>query len=190
MSVKSIVQKEVDLNTSRCKQIRDLIKNIAANPHIHAQRIPGTQLKIIFCVADNRVTDLGQFSYQAVINDRFKTLRKEFRASYYEIWDRVTGSKDTFELNRIYFHLYKLHQHEDKEYILLHTDPKDPDVNHGNYKRSPHLHIKQPSDDIIPHAHFALNITDYDAALSSLKEINKCFKDHIEMLGHQILKLR
>jgi hypothetical protein len=143
--------------------------------------------KIVFCVTDNsRITDLSQFNKNSVINERFKTINPLFTASYYEIWNKFIKSKQDYCLNRIYFHLYL--SNEDKEYVLLHTDPSDNDIKHGNYKRSPHLHIKHSKDNIISHAHFALNINDYDIALSSLDEINKCFQNHIDMLAHQILK--
>ncbi|WP_026704527.1 hypothetical protein [Flavobacterium soli] len=190
MSIKNIIQSETNLNSTRSNQIKTLVRHIAANNSIHAQRVAAlSQQKIIFCVGDNRITDLGQFNIQNDINERFKTRNPKFKASYYEIWDKIPSSRTDYSLNRIYFHLYSVENREDKEYILLHTDPKDTDLTHGNYKRSPHLHIKQSCDDIIPHAHFALNINDYDLALSSLEEINKCFQNHIKMLAHQILKI-
>lgn len=189
MSIKTIIENEVNLNSSRSNQIKKLIKNIAANSSIHAQRVPALHdHKIIFCVTDNRITDIGQFK-NSEINERFKTRNPKFRASYYEIWEKMQNTKNQFCLDRIYFHLYSVENREDKEYILLHTDPKDPDSVHERYKRSPHLHIKQTTDDLISHAHFALNINDYDVALSSLEELNKSFKNHIAMLAHQILKI-
>ena len=190
MSIKNIISSETDLNTNRISQIKDLIKPIAANKNIFPKRVPAFQndSKIIFCVTENpRITDLNQFSNHSNINERFKTINPKFLASYYEMWDKQIESKQTYKLNRIYFHLYT--SAEDKEYILLHTDPSDNDIKHGNYKRSPHLHIKHTNDDNISHAHFALNINDYDVALSSLNEIQKCFKNHIEMLSHQILNI-
>jgi hypothetical protein len=191
MSVKNIIAKETDLNTNRIEQIRLLIKNITANNNIYPKRVPSnvSDRKIIFCVTDaTRISDFQQFNSSSDINERFKTKNPTFNASYYEIWDKVINSKQDYRLNRIYFHLYSSKQ--DKAFILLHTDPIDNDSVHGNYKRSPHLHVKQTNDDIIAHAHFALNINDYDIALSSLDQINKCFKNHIDMLSHQILLIR
>ena len=190
MSIKHIIEEEETLNKLRSAQIKILIKNIAANNSIHAHRVPSNSTqKIIFCVSDDRITDLGQFNSQSDINARFKTRNPKFRASYYEIWDKVPNEKNKFCLDRIYFHIYIVGKFDEKEYILLHTDPKDSDITHGNYKRSPHLHIKQSCDDLIPHAHFALNINDYNIALSSLEQINKCFKNHIIMLANQVLKI-
>ena len=79
---------------------------------------------------------------------------------------------------------------DDKEYILLHTDPNDPDETHGIYKRSPHLHIKYSSDDVISHAHFALNIDDYDTIMATIDGISKSFDNHIRMLANQILNIK
>ena len=191
MSVKKIKTTGTELNSLRVKQIKSLIKPISANKSIHPQRVPSRQgdNKIIFCVTDSsRITDVNQFNSNSDINERFKTVNLSFSASYYEIWEKVLDTKQDYYLNRIYFHIYlsKL----DKEYLLLHTDPLDNDLTHGIYKRSPHLHIKYSTDDIISHAHFALNINDYDTALSSLSEINKCFENHINMLAHQILMVR
>ena len=189
MSIKQIKSTGTELTSVRVKQIKVLIKTIAANTSIHPQRVPSSQgdNKIVFCVTDSsRITDINQFNSGSEINERFKTINPAFTASYYEIWNKVANTKQDYHLYRIYFHIYS--SESDKEYILLHTDPLDNDLTHGIYKRSPHLHIKHSNDNIIPHAHFALNINDYDIALSTLDEINKCFKNHIEMLSHQILK--
>jgi len=188
MSIKNIIKNDTELSSYRVNQIKVLVKEIAANPSIHAKRVPAGNNKIIFCVTDNsKIIDFGQFNKDSDINERFKTKNPKFSASYYEIWDKLIGPTQDYQLNRIYFHLYL--SDNDKEYILLHTDPIDNDVTHGLYKRSPHLHIKHTSDDIIAHAHFALNVNDYDIALSSLENINECFKNHIKMLSHQILKI-
>jgi hypothetical protein len=189
MSIKNIIVKDTELSTNRIKQIKSLVKAISANPSIHPLRVPAGNHRIIFCVTDNsRIINIGQFDKYSNVNERFKTNNPNFSASYYEIWDKVIGSIQDYRLNRIYFHLYL--SDEDKEYILLHTDPVDDDATHGIYKRSPHLHIKHTNDNIIAHAHFALNINDYDIAMSSLEEINKCFENHIDMLSHQILRIK
>ena len=189
MSIKNISVVDTDLTAVRVRQIKGFIKAISANSSIYPQRVPAGNNKIIFCVTDNsRITNFDQFNSNSEIRERFKTVNPLFRASYYEIWDKVNGTKQNYILNRIYFHLYL--SENDQEYILLHTDPTDNDITHGDYKRSPHLHIKCTIDNTISHAHFALNINDYEKALSSLDEINKCFKNHIDMLTHQILKIR
>ena len=189
MSIKKIMVKDTELTANRVKQIKGFIKTISANESIHPQRVPAGENKIVFCVTDeSKITNLSQFDKNSEITERFKTKNRNFTASYYEIWDRENGSKQDFCLNRIYFHLYL--SEDDKDYILLHTDPTDNDLIHGIYKRSPHLHIKNSKDNIIAHAHIALNINDYDVALSSLAEINKCIKNHIDMLSHQILEIR
>ena len=186
MSIKRILIDGSELSATRISEISGLIKSISADKYIFPKRVPAGDNKIIFCVTDeSRITDLGQFDKYSDINERFKTKNKRFKASYYEIWDKVVDQKNVYCLNRVYFHLYLTE--DDKEYILLHTDPSDNDLTHGIYKRSPHLHIKHSIDDTITHAHFALNINDYDKALSSLDELNKCFKNHIEMLSNQIL---
>lgn len=191
MSIKCVKSTGIILNSTRVAQIKSLIKSLAANSSIHPQRVASLfgDNKIIFCVTDSpRITDANQFNGGSDINERFKTVNKDFKASYYEIWDKIIATKNDYELNRIYFHLYL--NEDGKEYILLHTDPSDGDLVHGKYKRSPHLHIKHSSDSIIPHAHFALNINDYDTALSTIEEVNRCFKNHIDMLKHQILGVR
>ena len=191
MSIKNIIVNGSELNTNRIAQIKQFIKAIAANSSINPQRVSSHlgDNRIVFCVTDStRITDFGQFDSNSDINERFKTNNPRFTASYHEIWNKVVVSKQDYRLKRIYFHLYLAE--EDKEYILLHTDPTDDDITHGRYKRSPHLHIKHSNDDIITHAHLALNINDYDLALSSLEEVNKCFRNHIDMLSHQILGIR
>lgn len=189
MGIKRIVQKESDLNSVRINQIKKLLKNIVADTRTLPQRIPATQHnKVIFCLSDSRITDYGQF-VSGEIGELFKTRNKSFRASYYEIWDKVPGTKQDYWLNRMYFHIYKIDDNSTKEYVLLHTDPIDDDVTHGDYKRSPHIHIKNVSDDNISHAHIALNITDYDDAFSSIVKLNECFSKHIKMIANQILKI-
>jgi len=189
MGVKRIVQKETDLNSDRISQIRKLLKNIVADTRTLPQRIPATtHNKIIFCLSDGRITDYGQF-ITGNIGELFKTRNRSFKASYYEIWDKVPGTKQDYWLNRMYFHIYKIDEDSTKEYVLLHTDPIDDDVTHGDYKRSPHIHIKDISDDNIAHAHIALNITDYDEAFSNITNLNDCFLKHVKMIANQILKI-
>ena len=144
--------------------------------------------KIIFCLSDGRITDYGQF-ITGNIGELFKTRNRLFKASYYEIWDKVPGTKQDYWLNRMYFHIYKIDEDSTKEYVLLHTDPIDDDITHGDYKRSPHIHIKDISDDNIAHAHIALNITDYDEAFSNITNLNDCFQKHVKMIANQILKI-
>lgn len=190
MSIKKIKVSGEVLNSIRGNQIKNILKIISANPSIYPRRVPSNlaDRRIVFCVTDSsRITDSNQFNKYSDINERFKTINPYYTASYYEIWDKVTGTKDDYYLNRIYFHIYL--SESDKEYILLHTDPLDDDSTHGIYKRSPHLHIKHSMDDKISHAHFALNINDYEIALSSLDEVNRCFRNHIEMLAHQIIRV-
>ncbi len=183
MAIKYILETEKSLQ-SRIKSIKETLKFVVANKHMHAKRVPATDSKIIFCFTENVIADVGQF-ISGNVQETFKTINPNFNASYFEIWDR--RDKNEFYLNKIYFHLYSIEERENKEYILLHTDPSDPDVTHGDYKRSPHLHIKRTTDLKIPHAHLALNINDYDKALSSISEMDKCFKNHINMLVNQIL---
>ncbi|MBP6456336.1 MAG: hypothetical protein KA275_06355 [Chitinophagaceae bacterium] len=187
MGVKKIRNTEENLIATRSAQIKSFIKDVSANKSIHPQRVAAGNNKIIFCVTDEtKIVNIGQFDEHSKINSQFKTINNSFKASYYEIWDKVIGTRMDFELKRIYFHLY-LSDTED-EYILLHTDPSDIDLTHGDYKRSPHLHIKYSKDDIIPHAHLALNINYFDKALESLDEITKCMANNIKMLSHQILQ--
>ena len=189
MSVKKIIEKEKNLNSTRVIQIRKLLKNIIANPKIIPQRIPSTQQnKIIFCVSDDRITNYGQF-ISGNIGEKFKTRNKSFRASYYEIWDKIIGTKQDYCLNRMYLHIYRVNENSMKEYVLLHTDPIDNDKTHGNYKRSPHIHFKNVSDELISHAHIALNITDYNEVFSNITKLNECFLAHVKMIAHQILKI-
>jgi hypothetical protein len=191
MSIKNISKTSEYLTINRIRDIRQLIKPIAANSSIQPKRVPSTNgdNRIVFCVTDSaRIIETSQFGKSSEINERFKTKNSSFTASFYELWDKDPGTKNLYLLNRIYFHLY-LTGEEECEYILLHTDPSDNDKTHGDYKRSPHLHIKRSDDDTIRHAHLALNINDYDVVMSSLEEMQKCFKNHITMLAKQILKI-
>lgn len=183
MAIKYILETEQNLQ-SRNKSIKDILKSVVANKHMHAKRVPATNNKIIFCFTENTIANVGQF-ISGNIQETFKTINPNFKASYFEIWDRK--DKSYFYLNKIYFHIYSVEERENKEYILLHTDPCDSDLKHGDYKRSPHLHIKKTTEDKISHAHFALNINDFETALSCVSEMDKCFKNHIDMLVSQIL---
>ena len=184
MGIKNIIEKEESLQ-ARPKSIKQMLKSVVANQKMQAKRVPAGNDKIIFCFTDSKITDLGQFASEN-IHERFKTINAVFIASYFEIWDRK--DRKNFCLNKMYFHLYNVEEdRESKEYILLHTDPNDDDKTHGDYKRSPHLHIKNTSDDKIGHAHFSLNNTDYEKVMSSIEELDKCFTEHIKMLANQIL---
>lgn len=189
MGIKRIIQKEIYLNSNRGKQIKKMLKNVVANAKIIPQRVPSiNKNRVIFCLSENRITNIGQFSTTS-INEFFKTRNPKFKASYYEIWDKVNGTKQDYSLNRMYFHIYKVSSEKISEYILLHTDPADNDATHGDYKRSPHIHIKETTDSDISHAHLALNITDFNNVFSDIETLNSCFSSHIKMIANQVLKI-
>jgi len=136
-----------------------------------------------FAVADTpkniRDTDIRDW--------RFSTAIKDIKCSYFELWTPI--EKGDYFLYRAYFHVYK--NENEKEYVLLHTDPNEETFEEGGYeyykyKQSPHMHIsiaEQP----FPHAHIPLDNVDIDNVLSSIQNLDKSMMAHIEMISREII---
>lgn len=171
-----------DLNSSRGKQVKNLIKNVAHD----GNRIQFINKSIggrAFVIAISDTFETGN----EFASWRFKTYVPEFHAMYYEVW--IPFEEDIYFLERAYFHLYKTKQRrlEEEEYILLHCDVSESDdTEHAKYKQSPHLHIKS-AEQPLPHSHFALNNCDLENTLSSLEKLDFALSEAIQMLDNQVL---
>ena len=176
MSIKQIRINIDDLEKKRCKSVTTFLRPILQN-----KQIPAT----FFAASsdDIRIITLNEIKRRELREIRFKIPNSDFMGMYYEIWRKI--DKKNFELEKMYFHLF---DSENEEYILLHCDPNDPDLTHGNYKRSPHLHIEKTEETIIKKAHLALNITDYEAVFENIDSLTKAFAEHILMIKSQILE--
>ncbi len=180
MAYKLILDSDV-FRSKRIPMVKNLLEGVYARRQtLTVAFVPSKK------TGNNHIIAVTDTSWSDNINDnRFKTSIPGIKASYYEIW---SYENPDYVLQRAYFHLYKDYKNQDeKAYLLLHADPQDDDI-HGDYKRSPHLHIKlQDEDDIIPHAHIALNLYDLDSIYKSIKEFDIAFKKSILMLKEQIL---
>jgi hypothetical protein len=175
MSIKHIRINIDDLERKRCKSVTTLLRPVLHNKQAQATFFATGKDEI-------RIITLDQFKNRELRETRFKIQSSEFTGMYYEIWRKV--DRKLFELEKMYFHLFNS---EDEAYILLHCDPNDSDVTHGNYKRSPHLHIEQTPEAVIKKAHLALNITNYDTIFENIDTLTKAFGEHILMIKSQIL---
>lgn len=174
MATKHILISQDKLEGERRMSVTSLLKPILRNNKLQAHLLPtGNDNRRIITCSDSKTNSLQETS--------FNVNTEGFTAQYWEIWDRK--NRVEFELFRMYFHLF----YNGEEYILLHSDPNDDDKTHGNYKRSPHLHIKCTDDEVIPHSHLALNITDYDTIFDSCESLTRAFKEHIIMIKSQVL---
>ncbi len=176
MSIKHIRINIDDLEKKRCKSVTTFLRPVLHNKQAQATFFPTGR-------DDIRIITFDQFKNRELRETRFKIEKSEFKGMYYEIWRKI--DKKNFELEKMYFHLLNS---EDEEYILLHCDPNDADPTHGNYKRSPHIHIEQTQETIIKKAHLALNITDYDSIFESIDTLTKAFSEHILMIKSQIIE--
>ncbi len=177
-----ILENISELNTHRpgsiigsVKGVSMLTNGIVCNPVSIGGR------SFILGVSDSREMNSNYLDW------RFKTYNPDFTAMYYERWKPF--EKDTYFLERVYFHVYKLNRSamESKEYILLHCDAAEPDgTEHSEYKKVPHLHICC-AEEPIPHAHFSLYKGARPSVLDSLEMLNAAIKDSIEMIDNQIL---
>lgn len=175
MSIKHIRINIDDLEKKRCKSVSAFLR-----PILHNKQIPAT----FFAASsdDIRIITLNEIQNRELREIRFRIPNSDFKGMYYEIWRKI--DRKNFELEKMYFHLFNS---ENEEYLLLHCDPNDADLTHGNYKRSPHLHIEQTPETIIKKAHLALNVTNYDAIFENIDALTQAFAEHILMIKSQIL---
>lgn len=185
MTKRNLLVNNDELQTERIAEIVELVKIIHPKPK-SIQAKPISQSGIItFVVSDKPVKSLEKKDYD------FQTTSKNFKASYFEVW--VKHEKNDYFLSKAYFHLYRTDNEylksirEDGEYVLLHCDPNDNDE-HGDYKRSPHVHIEN-AEYPINKAHIALNLSNITQILESRLELNKALKSAILMLKEQIIDM-
>jgi hypothetical protein len=172
-----------ELKTSRYSELKELVRDVSPD----FRKIQITQLnqsgKLCFVISDRMIQSQDIKEYD------FQTKSKKIRASYFEVWDKL--SKDTYYLSKAYMHLHRtddeyLAVRTDGEYILLHCDPNDNDE-HGDYKRSPHLHFENAGFPINK-AHIALNLSNINQLLTSRRDLNIALRSAIVMLNKQILE--
>lgn len=179
---KKIIVNIAELTSIRHNEIKELVKDIFPDIRNFQCNTLNKSRKICFALSDRLIQS------QELNDYFFRTNSSKIRASYYEIWEPLI--KGDYFLTKAYFHLYRtdneyLTKREDGEYILLHCDPNDEDE-HGDYKRSPHIHIEN-ADYPINKAHIALNLSNINQILASRTELNKALKTAILMLKKQIL---
>ena len=162
---------------SRGQKIRRLLKAISRDPDGPAWESKGKMQEIVLAAHGGAVIS------QRYVDWRFPTTNPNFSAQYFERWEK--HENNLYFLERSYLHLYWLDDFgtAEKEYILLHCDPNEPeDADHYIYKRNPHLHISV-AEQPIPHSHFALCLSNIDDVLSSIDRLD-------DALGHILLMLR
>jgi hypothetical protein len=129
---------------------------------------------------------------------RFRTVINNLRAMYYERWNKTfQGKNEFFYLDRAYLHFYLIDPSsvEEKEFVLLHCDPNEPDnAAHAKYKQSLHLHIEcsdsscYPHCYIWPHAHIALNTGYLGHVLKDVDSLTKALEEAVCMLKDEVLE--
>ncbi|MFN4860593.1 MAG: hypothetical protein ACK40P_06490 [Pseudanabaena sp.] len=128
---------------------------------------------------------------------RFRTKVNNLIAMYHERWiQNFEGKKEFFYLDRAYLHFYLINpiQAEEKEFLLLHCDPNEPDdAAHAKFKQSLHLHIEcsdsscYPHCHIWPHAHIALNTGYLNYVLKDVDSLTQAIEEAIYMLKEEVL---
>jgi hypothetical protein len=170
------------LSSVRNSEIKEIVKDIFPNVKRFQCKSINKSKKICYVLSDRAIRSHNIDDYN------FRTHSPKLKASYYEIWNPL--NKGNYYLSKAYFHLYRidneyLEKRNDGEYVLLHCDPNDNDE-HGNYKRSPHIHIENANYPINK-AHIALNLSDIEEILESRLKLNKALKNAILMLKKQIV---
>ena len=130
---------------------------------------------------------------------RFKTIVPDVQAMYYERWIKFypdeKSRKESYYLERAYLHFYTIEfsLKEEKEFLLLHCDPNEPDnAAHAKYKQSLHLHIEcyeasWPHGNVWPHAHIALNSAYLNHVLKDVNSLTEAIKEAVLMLKEEVL---
>jgi hypothetical protein len=129
---------------------------------------------------------------------RFRTKANNLIAMYHERWlQGFKGREEFFYLDRAYLHFYLIESSsvDEKEFVLLHCDPNEPDnAAHAKYKQSLHLHIEcsdsscYPHCHVWPHAHIALNTGYLDHVLKDVKSLTKAIEEAVCMLREEVLE--
>jgi hypothetical protein len=125
---------------------------------------------------------------------RFSTIVRGVRAGYHERWIAVDEKRLQFYMERAYLHLYRSRSQnaDEVEVLALHCDPNEPDdtgaLKHALYKRGPHIHVTA-AEQPFPHSHFALNRTNIDDVLGSVKSLHEAVASGILLIRDQVLDL-
>ena len=172
-----------DLGSYRSSEIKEVVKDAFKEP----RRILINQIhqsgKLCFVISYRHINSQELHEYD------FQTRSNNIRGSYFEIWNQ--DGRDNYYLSKAYLHLHRVDKEyiagkPGGEYILLHCDPNDND-DHGDYKRSPHLHFENAGFPINK-AHIALNMSNINQILASRDELNIALKAAVLMLNKQILE--
>lgn len=182
MIKKNLVTCLSDIQSNRISEVISIVKIAHPNPKSINAKFLNKSGNISIVITDRHINSQNPEDYD------FQTIAENIRARYNEVW--VKFQKDEYYLSKAYFHLYKIDEEyltkrKDGEYILLHCDPNDND-DHGDYKRSPHIHIEN-SDYPINKAHIALNLSNIKEILVSRMELNTALQKAVLMIKDQIL---
>lgn len=162
----------------RNNEIRNLIKPLSKNGKDVSCKISGTPTipnSIIFGAFGGPSPSSSDHH-----NWYFKTHKKDYNASYFEIW---SANERVFILQKAYFKLMVNQNNVNKEILSLHIDPTEED---NLYKAGPHIHVKT-SYDIISKAHISLSLNNLTDVIHSFKEFNRAYKDALTMINNEIL---
>ncbi|MFN6568767.1 hypothetical protein [Dendronalium sp. ChiSLP03b] len=189
-----IITSSVELRDRR-KAITQILKPLALDYKKLSVYPSSTPEQYIIPVRDSN----NKYSDKNYTNFRFKTTVPSVHAMYYEKWIKnyqdKKSKKEFFYLERAYLHFYIIEPSlgEEKEFLLLHCDPNEPDnAAHAKYKQSLHLHIEcseasWPHCDVWPHAHIALNSGYLNHVLADVNSLTQAIKDAVLMLKEEVL---
>jgi hypothetical protein len=171
-------QKEIVSRQNKIRKLLNPISRIKGGPVCTLKPL---QRKLILATHDGS-PPLSDFT-----SWRFTTKHSAFRALYYEMW---TGNgTNIFSLDKAYLHIYQMIDYDEREYLLLHCDPDEPDIEkHALYKRGPHLHISV-AEQPIPHSHIALCLSNLDSTLNSVDSLTTALELCIKMICEQFLEI-
>jgi hypothetical protein len=186
----------------RGTRVQQILRPLAGRPP--AWRPVTTTAKYIIGVHEGAPT---QTDYRAW---RFSTVVRNLRAQYFELWLRSDEEHRTsWYLDRAYLNIFKVDRDTGQEtkFLCLHCDPNFVDApaitnenlsssdegddsdedspSRGDYKRSPHLHIKIAG---VPfsRAHIALNSDYLSQVLSSVESLTTSMEHAIQMLRDEV----
>ena len=118
----------------------------------------------------------------------FDTHITGFWGNYFERWNPTDASESSFVLERAYFHLYcsSLSKNEARKRVLaVHCEARPPNDS-NDYESGIHLHVLA-ADDPLHRAHFAFDICNRDALLSSLHALDDSLRTSFAMISHEVL---
>lgn len=122
---------------------------------------------------------------------RFKTIKDDLRANYFEIWRPSDPEQSNWYLFRAYLTIFAVNQvtRTEKELVALHCDPDEPDdAPHAKYKQGPHLHMLWAADPL-QHSHIALNSSRYlqNGVLASFQNLSDHFDEAVKLISEQVI---